>query len=156
MIETTLTVNQETIDRARSMAEEYFRSGGYFCSEAIVATVNELLGSPFHPDIVRMASGFPIGIGKSGCVCGAISGGIMALGMKYGRTAPGQPMPESFPAAAALHDYVIDQYGATCCRVITSQFPEFNSPERKAHCVHITGEVAAWVMEYFRKQQKED
>ncbi len=145
----TTTNRQEIVDCARAKAEEYFRSGGYFCSEAIVATINELLDSPFTPEIVRMASGFPIGIGRSGCVCGAISGGIMALGMKYGRTEPGAPMPESFPAAAALHDYVIEQYGATCCRVITAKFPEFNSPERKAHCIQITGEVAAWVMDRF-------
>jgi C_GCAxxG_C_C family probable redox protein len=150
-----IAINQELVERARNMAEEYFRSGGYFCSEAIVATINELLGSPFHPDVVRLASGFPIGIGKSGCVCGAVSGGIMALGMRYGRTAPGTAMPASFPAAAALHDYIVDQYGTTCCRVITSDFPEFNSPERKAHCIHITGEVAAWVMEYFRQHPQE-
>jgi len=137
------------VDQARDMAEEYFRSGGYYCSEAVVATINELLGSPFPKEIVRMASGFPIGIGKSGCVCGAISGGVMALGMKYGRTEPGAPMPDSFPAAADLHDYIVSEYGATCCRVITSSFPEFGSPERKAHCVKITGQVAAWVMDRF-------
>ena len=32
-----------------------------------------------------MASGFPVGIGGSGCTCGAIAGGIMALGMVFGR-----------------------------------------------------------------------
>lgn len=148
-MEMTSEEKRDLVAKAKSMAEEYFRSGGYFCSEAVVATVNELIGSPFPNEIVRMASGFPIGIGKSGCVCGAISGGVMALGMKYGRTEPGAPMPESFPAAADLHDYIIDEYGATCCRVITSSFPDFASPERKAHCIKITGQVAAWVMARF-------
>ena len=78
----------------------------------------------------------------------------MALGMKYGRTQPGAPMPKSFPAAADLHDYIIEQYGSTCCRVIVSDFPEFTSPERKAHCIKITGEVAAWVKERFLNEEE--
>ncbi len=40
-----------------------------------------------------MASGFPIGLGKSGCLCGAVSGGQMALGMIYGRV-EGESMNE--------------------------------------------------------------
>ena len=32
-----------------------------------------------------MASGFPVGMGGSGCTCGAVVGGIMAIGMFFGR-----------------------------------------------------------------------
>ncbi|WP_245547365.1 C-GCAxxG-C-C family protein [Halobacteroides halobius] len=38
------------------------------------------------PEMVKLASGFSIGIGKSKCLCGAVSGGVMALGLNYGRT----------------------------------------------------------------------
>jgi C_GCAxxG_C_C family probable redox protein len=34
---------------------------------------------------------FPVGIGKSKCVCGAVSGGVMALGYFFGRTKGGDP-----------------------------------------------------------------
>lgn len=74
----------------------------------------------------------------------------MALGLKYGRTKPRAVMPEKcFPANADLHDYIKDEYGSTCCRVLVNDFDEFDSPERANHCIQITGEVAAWVMERF-------
>ena len=140
---------EQLIEDARQTAEDYFRRGDYFCSEAVLTTINNALGQKFSPEIVRMASGFPIGIGKSGCLCGAVSGGVMALGLAYGRTEPGADMPDSFPNNAALHDYIKEEYGSTCCRVLTKDFDDFGSEERAEHCIQITGEVAAWVMENF-------
>ena len=39
-------------------------------------------------EAIAMASGFPVGIGGSKCVCGAVSGGIISLGYFFGRTDP--------------------------------------------------------------------
>jgi C_GCAxxG_C_C family probable redox protein len=36
----------------------------------------------------RLASGFGGGVGRKGSLCGAFTGGIMAIGMKMGRTDP--------------------------------------------------------------------
>jgi len=137
------------VKNARETAEGYFRRGEYFCSEAVLTTINDALGQELPSEIVKMASGFPIGIGKSGCLCGAVSGGVMSLGLAYGRTKPNGDMPKSFSNNAALHDYIIEEYGSTCCRALTSGFVEFDSPERAEHCIQITGEVAAWVMKNF-------
>ena len=137
---------QDRIKEVRDRAEGYFDRGEFFCSESVVHTINQFLGSPMPEEITRLASGFPIGLGKSGCLCGAVSGGEMALGIVYGRTL-GEPMNDKmFPAAADLHDHCKKMYGSTCCRVLVKGF-EFCSPERKNHCVKITGEVAAWVAE---------
>lgn len=140
---------EELIEETRKTAEGYFRRGEFFCSEAVVTTINNALGQPFDPAIVKMASGFPVGIGKSGCLCGAVSGGVMALGLAYGREEPNEDMPQSFPNNAALHDYIIEKYGSTCCRALTAEFDDFASKERAEHCIQITGEVAAWIMENF-------
>lgn len=138
--------NKQIIEAARQQAEGYFQRGEFFCSEAVVHAINELLGWPFPAEITKLSSAFPIGIGKSKCLCGAVSGGAMALGMAYGRN-HGEPMDaRMFPVAAGLHDYVKDLYKSTCCRVIIKDY-DFASPERKAHCVKITGEVTAWVAE---------
>ncbi|MCG0275447.1 MAG: C-GCAxxG-C-C family protein [Thermosediminibacteraceae bacterium] len=134
------------IESIRKKAEGYFERGEFFCSEAVVHTINELLGWPFPEEVVKMASGFPIGLGRSGCLCGAVSGGTMALGMAYGRK-HGEPVNEKMlKMSAALHDHIKEIYKSTCCRVLIRNY-EFTSPERKAHCVKITGEVAAWVAE---------
>ncbi len=105
-----------------------------------------MLDKPYDENVTKLASGFPVGIGKSGCVCGAVSGGVMALGMVYGRE-HGEAMQEKmFPMSADLHDHIKGIYKSTCCRVMTRNF-EFASPERKAHCIKITGEVAAYIAE---------
>ncbi|AFM40276.1 C_GCAxxG_C_C family probable redox protein [Desulfosporosinus acidiphilus SJ4] len=135
---------EKVINDARKKAEGYFQRGEFFCSESVIHTLNELLGWPLDRSITRLASGFPIGIGKSGCVCGAISGGVMALGMAYGRDYGNAMNGKMLPIAAELHDHIKKLYRSTCCRVITKDLV-FDSPERKAHCVKITGEVAAWV-----------
>jgi C_GCAxxG_C_C family probable redox protein len=140
---------EKLVEEIRETAEGYFRRGEFFCSEAVVTTINNALGQPFDSAIVKMASGFPIGVGKSGCLCGAVSGGVMALGLAYGREVPDGEMPDSFSNNAALHDYIIEKYGSTCCRVLTMEFDDFASKERAEHCIQITGEVAAWVMQNF-------
>ncbi len=140
---------EAALNGVQAKAEELFRSGTFFCSEAIVQTINEFLGKPYEEDVVKLASGFPIGMGKAGCLCGAVSGGQMALGMVYGRVA-GEPMPDRmFELAKGLHDYIKDEYKSTCCRVITKEWTgdNFKSPERKNHCITITGKVARWVAE---------
>lgn len=137
---------QLLVDEVRKTAEGYFQRGEFFCSEAVVKTINDLLDKPFDDSVTKLASGFPVGIGKSGCLCGAVSGGVMSLGMAYGRNHGEQMQDKMFPASADLHNHIKDMYKSTCCRVMTRNF-EFTSPERKAHCVKITGEVAAYVAE---------
>ena len=134
------------IESVRRKAEGYYQRGEFLCTEAVVHSINELLGWPFAEDITRLASAFPIGLGKSGCLCGAISGGAIALGMVYGRKHGEAMNDKMFPVSAELHDYIKNVYKSTCCRVLVKDF-EFASPERKAHCVEITGKVASWVAE---------
>lgn len=138
---------EQYLTKIRETAEEYFRSGTFFCSEAVLQTINEALGKPYDDNIVKMASSFPIGMGKAQCLCGAISGGEMALGIVYGRV-KGEPMnPKMFEYAKGLHDFIKGEYKSACCRVITREWAgdNFMSEGRKAHCIHITGQVAEWV-----------
>ncbi|MEY8762248.1 C-GCAxxG-C-C family protein [uncultured Clostridium sp.] len=138
---------KELLDKVQANAEELFRSGALFCSESVLQTINDLLGNPFNKDIVKLASGFPVGMGKAGCVCGAISGGQMSLGIVYGRV-KGQPMKEKmFEESKKLHDYIKGEYKSTCCRVLTKKWTgdDFKSEGRQRHCIKITGKVARWV-----------
>ena len=70
-------------------------------------------------------------------VYGAASGGTNGFGMVY--RVHGESMNEKMFAAAELHDHIKDEYGSTCCRVITRQWAgdNFQSPERKEHCIEI-------------------
>lgn len=137
--------NTQLIEKVRKTAEGYFERGELFCSEAVVKTINDLLDKPYDESVTKLASGFSAGIGQSGCLCGAVSGGVMALGMAYGRKHGESMSPNMFPAVADLHDHIKKMYKSTCCRVLTKDFKESGSEEHIAHCVKITGEVAAYV-----------
>lgn len=146
-INTTEFTKEELLDQITADAEEKFRSGTFFCSEAIVSVLNQYMDYPYSEEVVRLASSFPIGLGKAQCLCGAVSGGEMVLGMSYGRTEGESMNPKMFPVAKSLHDYTVKTYGATCCRIMTRKWhgDNFASPERKEHCIHITGDIARWV-----------
>jgi C_GCAxxG_C_C family probable redox protein len=69
--------------------EAYERAGSYLlkgfnCAQSVLLTMQEILG---YPDelVLKAATGFGGGIGNMGSLCGALSGGVMALGLKYGR-----------------------------------------------------------------------
>lgn len=143
----------DAVQVARDRAEELYRSGQYLCSEAVLVVANEYLGHPMPDAMVRLASGFPVGIGMSGCVCGAIAGGVMALGLKLGRSTPREETPGLFAASNELHDRFKTRRRSSCCRILISKV-EFGSPEHIDQCVAITGEVAADVIEILQRIER--
>src|SRR5512145_1421389 len=76
------------LNKIRSTAEAYYRSGDYYCSEAVVKTTKDAFHISVPDAVIAAASGFPVGMGGAGCTCGALAGGIMSLGLVFGRTAP--------------------------------------------------------------------
>ena len=100
------------------------------------------LGSTIRDRIIRIASGFPIGIGGAGCACGAVTGGVMAIGMVFGREKPGDPsIDRCLCLARELHLLFSKRHGCLCCRTLTYGM-KLKSPEHIAQCVAFTGEVA--------------
>ncbi len=144
--------DSRAVIEAREKAEELYRSGQFLCSEAVFLVANEYLGRPVPAEMVKLASGFPVGMGKAGCTCGALAGGVMALGLKYGRTEPAAKTPGMFESAKELHDRFLARRKSTCCRVLIRKF-EFGCPEHIAQCIAITGEVAADVIRLMEQDQ---
>ncbi|MHB8138980.1 MAG: C-GCAxxG-C-C family (seleno)protein [Smithellaceae bacterium] len=139
-------VDRKEIEKARRQAEEIYRDGQFLCAETVFLVANDFMGNPVPNEMVRLASGFPVGIGSAGCVCGALSGGVMALGIKYGRTYAGDRMPGMFETAKELHDRFVARRKCTCCRMLIKNF-DLGSPEHIEQCLTITGEVTADVIE---------
>ena len=64
-----------------------FRSR-FTCSSAVFSAFSDELG--LDPDTAKkIACGFGAGISKTGNICGAVSGAIMVIGLKYGKTEAG-------------------------------------------------------------------
>ncbi|GAA0751274.1 C-GCAxxG-C-C family protein [Clostridium sartagoforme] len=129
-------------------AEDLFR-GGFFCSEALISSIRSNFELDVPEEIISMASGFPVGIGRSKCLCGAVSGGVMALGLFFGRTKQGDSKVEkNLEVAKELHDWFKEANGknALCCRILTKGF-DMSAGAHKEQCIHFTGMVAGKVAE---------
>lgn len=130
------------LEKIKRQAEDYYRNGDFFCSEAIVKTIRDEFDLPVPDNVIAMASGFPVGMGGSGCTCGAVVGGIMALGLVFGRTEPKDTkVTKAMELAKELHDTFKKQHRSLCCRVLTKDM-ELGSPVHMQQCIAFTGEVA--------------
>jgi C_GCAxxG_C_C family probable redox protein len=69
-------------EKAKKIMDE--RKGS--CVQAIFATFGEHLseGKVDYDTCMKISSAFSVGIARTGNVCGAVTGALMALGLKYG------------------------------------------------------------------------
>lgn len=143
--------NEVSVKKIQQDAENNFR-GGYFCCEALMAAIRDNFELDVPKEVVAMASGMAVGAGHSGCMCGALNGGILALGLFFGRTEQNGPkdpkVVKCMELAHELHDWFMQANGknAVCCRVLTREF-DMGKGEHKEQCIRFTGMCAAKVAE---------
>jgi len=70
---------EDTVKIAETYAAE-----GFLCSESCLIALARCQGTE-NPLIPRIATGFGAGLGRSGEICGAVTGAVMGLSIKYGR-----------------------------------------------------------------------
>ena len=135
-------------------AEENFREG-YFCSEAVLDSICKNFG--YDDSVVKLTSGLKGGLG-SGCVCGALNAGAMAIGMVYGRN---ERTPHDDPRSAKcaklaheLHDWFKEANGkgSTCCRVLIKEFGD-RKCDQVNQCVMFSGMCAGKVAEIIIREE---
>ena len=136
-----------SLNKVQKDAEENFRNG-YFCCEALVAAIRDNFQLDVPKEVIAMASGMAVGAGRSGRMCGALNGGILALGMFFGRTEQAGPQDPKVVKCMALthelHDWFKEANGknAICCRILTREF-DMGKGEHKEQCIRFTG-LCAW------------
>lgn len=149
-----MNADVQMIEKIQCQAEAYYRNGDYYCSEAIVKTIKDEFGLDIPDRIIAMASGFPVGIGAAGCTCGALSGGVMSLGLFFGREAAKDPcVGHAMQLSKELHDDFKNTYKSTCCRVLTRNM-DLGSKAHLGQCIAITGYVAAKTAAIILREQK--
>ena len=135
--------NQRVEKLIQRRVENLFTSRQLECAEAVFSVLNRGFRGGLPDDLaVRLASGFPEGLAGSGCLCGALSGAVMALGLYLGRNGPGLGRGQQVKTAVeALMQAFRHGYPSNCCRVLTKGF-EDGSRAHQAHCARISGETA--------------
>lgn len=139
--------NTVSLAKLRKDAEDNFRNG-YFCCEALMSAVRDNFELDIPDQVIAMSSGMAVGTGKAGCMCGALNGGVLALGLFFGRTKQNGPtdpkVVKCLELTKELHDWfrVSNGKNTNCCRVLTREF-DMKKGEHKEQCIYFTG-LAAW------------
>lgn len=123
-------------------AGNLFSAHGLSCSEAVLVVLDKGFGGGLGVEAsLGLGSGFGGGIGGAGCLCGALSGAVAALGLFLGPGRWSGHDKKAFRAmVAGLHDRFLKRSGSTCCRQLIADF-RGKRTERK----HFCGDLTAWV-----------
>jgi C_GCAxxG_C_C family probable redox protein len=143
------------IAQVQKRAENLYLTRQMLCAEAVVVTLNKALnGGLSDAQAVAVAAPFSIALGDSGCICGALSGAVLACGLFIGKDQPFHHRQCMRKGARQLHDVFKEANGATCCRVLSKHVRH----DQKAHfqnCAHLTAgaaEMAARLVLYHRPE----
>jgi len=109
----------------------------YVCSEAILLSLREEGTVNFSDDVIRASTGFGAGVGWSKHLCGALSGGVMAIGVKYGRTGLNKSRKPSWDCCFELVRRFAKKYGTIQCGELIKSFNDLAAKERISHCQKI-------------------
>jgi C_GCAxxG_C_C family probable redox protein len=130
------------VGQLRDRARNLYESRQLLCTEAVLEALNEGLdGGLSHAQVVALAAPFCEGLGDSGCLCGALSGAVLACGLFLGNPQPHRRRREVRESARELHDAFRAANGATCCRVLSRKVKH----DRRAHfrqCAGLTAQAA--------------
>ncbi len=112
-------------DRAVSTFEE-----GFSCSQAVLSAFSEELGLD-RPTALKVSTAFGGGMSGLALTCGAVTGALMVLGLKHGRTGKND-------AAAKVRTYELsrqfvrrftERHGSIVCRELLGL--DISTPEGK-------------------------
>ncbi|SHE96600.1 C_GCAxxG_C_C family probable redox protein [Desulfacinum infernum DSM 9756] len=139
----------------RKKSENLYRHHRWYCSEAVLLTFNRAFGCELPDEVVvGLASGLPEGLGGSGCVCGAVSGAAVALGLVVGAAKGLRSRKDVRAAVAELHERFKEQFGATCCRTLTRKV-RHDPKLHFDHCAGVTGAAAELAVRILLEQWPE-
>ena len=130
------------LERIRKIAEDYYRNGDFIVPKTVVKQLSMNFKSMFPEDVIKMASGFPVGMGGMGCTCGGSDrrshGNWPCLWQKQGKD---PKVNKAMELSAKLYQIFCERHKVSCCKVLTRGM-EKGSPEHMEQCIAFTGEMA--------------
>jgi C_GCAxxG_C_C family probable redox protein len=127
----------------RAKAENLYEAHRFCCSESILEVINTgFNGGLSKETTLSLAGGFCNSMGGAGCVCGALTGSIMALGLFLSPHRPdGLGKKEFQTICRRMHDQFQDNFGSTCCRNLIKEYAD-SRRQRRHFCRDLTTTTA--------------
>jgi C_GCAxxG_C_C family probable redox protein len=112
-------------------ALESFKNG-FICSSAVFSAFSDELGLDTRT-AKKIACGFGAGISKTGNICGAVSGAIMVIGLKYGKTKAGDNAATEKTRALVrqfIHEFTKKNGSVSCTELLGYNLSNGNDYEK--------------------------
>ncbi len=137
-------MKEKNTEAAYKRAAEYF-SQGYNCSQSVLKAGQEVLGLEIPSDIIKATAGLSGGIGYSGCVCGALTGAVMLIGLTSSEVDVKRNR-KVIKESAKLYRWFEKEFSTPCCITIRQGRP-FSNKKVEQRCTEITAQTARKVVE---------
>lgn len=113
---------------------------GLHCAESVASAITHLFCPEQTGIACRMATGFGGGLaGSRQEVCGALTGGVLAIGLLCGRSTPEQGREAAYQITAAYREQFMARFGATICQTLRDSF---STSDTRTACRSLTAEAA--------------
>ena len=129
-----------------------YHCGGFHCAEAVSKAIVEAFGKQPSVEIPKVASAFGGGAVKTfDGTCGALTGGLVALGYLYGRMEPGvkETQKKVFQLSQELGKRFVTELGASNCK---SVLEKFGPQENMNKCKQLSGTVAGMLSDILEEK----
>ena len=154
----------ELLDKAEKIACDY-ELKYHGCAQMVLAPFRKIFGKKVITDkVFRAASGLCGGVACSGHVCGAVSGGMMVIGLFRGRDYNNIRNPKKMMASLELGKPLLEkmerEFGSIDCHSIQEKYTGMHYDcwseedqrlvvENNLHdvCSKVVGKAARWTME---------
>src|SRR5512136_1247055 len=108
-----------------------------------------------HSEVIpRIATGFCSGVARTGGTCGAVSGGVMAIGLLLGRDKPGDDREVCYEVVRRFLDVFTTRFGSISCPELTGVhlgtaegLAEFKRKDQIRLCEEYIAQVPGMVMD---------
>jgi C_GCAxxG_C_C family probable redox protein len=116
-----------------------YHDRGYGCAQSVLASYADDFGlSEEHA--LKLATGFGSGMGRMCHICGALTGGFMVIGLKYGKyttdgTKYGNETETTYQLVRKLADQFQARNGSILCRELIGY--DLNDPAQRAEVVKL-------------------
>jgi C_GCAxxG_C_C family probable redox protein len=127
----------------QAKAKNLYEAHRHCCSESILQVINSGFNGGLPEEAtLSLADGFCGGMGGAGCVCGALSSSIMALGLFLSPHRPDGLGKKAFQAVCRqMHDQFQEKFGSTCCRNLIKEYVD-RRRQRRHFCGDLTARTA--------------
>jgi len=107
-----MSINEAVADQAVANFKN-----GYNCAQSVLLALYLHMDEGENQLVPKIAAGFGGGIGRCGSVCGALTGSIIAVGIKDAPNEPGmEKRAKAYADARALYKKFQEQNGTVFCR----------------------------------------